>query len=118
MPFGPARSQRLCVFAGHDDPLELVDHLGQQVERLGVLLHTAGDHLRGGHHLLVKMADVLRAALNARGHRLDGGSEFLHAAPFGELPLLTPFWLPLLVSRLLLWLLASIMMGSGRVVGH
>lgn len=106
------------MFAGRNEPLELVDHLSQQVERLGILFHTVSDHLCRRHHLLAKMTDVLSAMLNASGHRLDGGPEFLNAALFGELTLLTEFWLLLLVSCLLWLLLASIVTRSSRVLGH
>lgn len=75
--------QAVRVFAGHDEPLELVDRLGQQVERLSVLLHTVRDPLRRRHHLPPEAADVLRVTFHAAGHRLQGGPELLHAALFG-----------------------------------
>ena len=71
------------MFAGHDKPLELVDHLGQQVERLGVLLHTVCDHLCCCHCLLAQMANVLSVMPNAARHSLNGGPKLLHTVLFG-----------------------------------
>lgn len=91
-----AEASPLCVCLR-----ELVHHLGQQVQRLGVLSHAVGDHLCRSHHLLAKMADVSSSVLGAGGHRLDGGPEFLHAALCGELWMLLPVpcRLGLLVGR-------------------
>lgn len=109
------------MLTGHNEPLELVDHLRQQVERLGVLFHAVCDHLCRCLHLLAKMANILSAVLHAGGHCLNGGPELVHAALFGELwmqRMLMESWLPLLVLCLLRLVMASIVTGSGRVVDH
>lgn len=88
------------MFAGHNEPLELVDHLSQQVEGLGVVFHVVCDHLCPCHHLVAKTVDVLTAVLDAAGHCLDSGPELIHAALFGELNrmlMLMEFWLALLI---------------------
>lgn len=109
------------MFAGHDQPLELVDHLGQQVERLGVLLHAVCDQFCRRHHLVAQVADVVRAVLDAAGHRLNRGPELLHAALLGELGrsrALAEVRLQSFVLRQFRLIAASVVTRSGRVVAH
>lgn len=79
------------MFAGHDKPLELIDHVGQQVERLGVLLHAVCDHLVCCHNLLAQMANILSAML-------DAGPELLHTVLFGKIRRMTGDWLALVLT--------------------
>lgn len=101
------------MFAGHDEPLELVNHLSQQVESLSVLFHAVCDHLRRCHHLLAQMPNVQSAMLNTAGHRLNGGPELFHAALFGELRRLR-----MLAEALCQWVLGSIVTRGSRGVDH
>lgn len=88
------------MFAGHNESLELVNHLSQQIECLGVLFHAVSDHLCRCHHLLTKVAYIMSAMLNTAGQCLNSGPKLFHAALFGKLRrlmMLMVFWLPLLL---------------------
>lgn len=111
--FGPAWRSHL---AGHDQPLQLVHHLGEQVECLGVLFPALRDNLRRRHHLPAEMAHVLSAVLDAAGRRLHGAPELVDAPLFGELG--TFAVRSLLVSCMLRLLLASVLTRSSRAAGQ
>lgn len=81
----PVWKQRLWLSAGHYEALELLNHLGQQVERLGVLFNVIWDHLCRCHHLLSEIVNVLGAVLKSSSHCVNGGPELLHAGLFDEL---------------------------------
>ena len=107
------------MFAGHNEPLELVDHLSKQVERLGVLLHAVCDQLCHCNHLVSKVANILGAVLDAAGRRLHSGPELLHAALLGEgrrLRMLMEVWLEMLVLCQFWSIPASIVTRGGGVV--
>lgn len=78
------RWRRLEVFFGDNQSLELVNHLGKQVERLGIFLHAICDHLCSRHHLLAEVVYVMTAVLNTAGHRLNSGPQLFHAALLSE----------------------------------
>lgn len=83
--FWPGGGRQSVLLFGHDDPLKLLHHLGEQIDGLGVLLHAVCNHLRCSHHLLTKLAYILTAVLYGTDHSLNGGSELLHTALFAEL---------------------------------
>lgn len=85
------------MVSGHNDPLELIDHLGEKVEGLDVFFDAVRDNFCRRHHFLLQMAYVLATVLDIAGHGLNRGPELLHAAGFVELRRLMMF------LRLLLW---------------